>query len=169
MRNTILSIIVIAFLASFAAGCSSAEIPTGTFLPSPGPTEPTATETVAPRSAQLEGFIEYTQTGGIAGIYEQWRFFADGRVIDAEGVEYEISEAETADLLAEIEAMGFYDWEIGPRRLSSCADCFAYTINANYDGQSNELTFVDAQADVPEGVWIILDRIQALLRTISEG
>ena len=72
-------------------------------------------------------------------------------------------------LFGEIEALGFYDWEIGPGRLGSCADCFTYTISARHDGQSNQLTFVDAQANVPEGIWVILDRIQNMVGSVAES
>lgn len=125
------------------------------------------TETAASRQTQEE-VVVYSRTGGIAGISEEWRLFEDGRVVDAEGVEYSISAADMADLIDKIEALGFYEWEAGPRRLGSCADCFSYTINANHDGQSNQLNFVDGQADVPEGIWIILESLQALLGLIAE-
>lgn len=167
MRNQILCTLAAAFMVSYAAGCSPAETPKGTPTPTSETSESTATATVVSRRALPVGAVEYTRTGGIAGISERWRLFADGRVIDAQGVEYEISEAAMADLLTEIASLGFYDWEVGPRRLGSCADCFTYTINADHNGRSNQLSFVDGQADVPEGIWTILDRIQAVLGTIT--
>lgn len=169
MRKTILGILVGIYLASFATGCSPAENPTGTSLPSTKLPELTATLPAPSRRTVPEGAIEYTRTGGIAGIADRWRLFVDGRVIDAQGVEYAIPEAQMANLFAEIEVLGFYDWEASTRRLDSCADCFTYTISANHDGQINQLSFVDGQADVPEGIWTILNRIQAILNTIVEN
>ena len=169
MRNSILCTLAVALVASYAAGCSPAEIPKGTNMPTSKASESTATATVVSRRAPPEEAVEYTRSGGFAGISERWRLFADGRAIDAQGVEYEISEAAMADLLTEIASLGFYDWEVGPRGLGSCADCFTYTISAHHDGQSNQLSFVDGQADIPEGIWIILDRIQAILGTIVES
>ncbi len=169
MRNTIICTLAGVLLASYAAGCSLGENPSGTALPSTISPESTATSTAAPRRALPEGVIDYSRTGGFIGIDERWRLFADGRVTDAQGVEYEVSEIEIAGLLDEIEALGFYDWEIGPERLGSCADCFTYTISAHQDGQSNQLSFVDAQNGVPEGIWVILDRIQAIVDSIAEN
>ena len=169
MRNQIIYTLAAAFIVGYATGCSPAETPKGTPTPTSKTSESTATATVVSRRAPQEEAVEYTRTGGFAGISERWRLFADGRAIDAQGVEYVISEAAMADLLTGMASLGFYDWEVGPRRLGSCADCFTYIINAHYNGQSNQLSFVDGQADVPEGIWIILDRIQAILGTIVES
>ena len=168
MRNTMICTLAGVFIASFAAGCSPGENIAGTPLPSTKSSESTATSTAAPRRSISEGAFEYSRTGGVTGTDERWRFFSDGRVVDAQGVEYEIPETEIASLLEEIEALGFYDWEVGRNRLGSCADCFTYTISAHNDGQSNQLSFVDAQADVPEGIWTILEGIQGLLEVAVE-
>ena len=169
MRNLILRTLAAAITVGYATGCSPAITPAGTSLSSTKPSESTATATVASRRPLLEEAVEYTRNGGFAGISERWRFFANGRIIDAQGVEYMVSETDMADLLDEIEALGFFDWEVGPRRLGSCADCFTYTINAYRNGRSNQISFVDGQADVPVGIWTILDRIQAVLGTITES
>ncbi len=168
MRNTIICTLAAVFIATFAAGCSSSENTAETRLPSAKLSESAATSTVAPQRSPPEGAIDYSRTGGFVGIDERWRLFTDGRVVDAQGVEYALSEIEIAGLFDEIEALGFYEWEVGPERLGSCADCFTYTISSRYDGQSNQMTFVDAQADVPEGIWVILDRIQDMVDSIAE-
>ena len=169
MRNAIICTIAGLFIASFGAGCSSSENTAGTRVPSIRSPQSTATSTVAPQRSLPEGAIEYSRTGGFVGIDEWWRFLTDGRVVDAQGMEYEISEIEISGLFDEIEALGFYEWEVGPERLGSCADCFTYTISVHNDGQSNQLTFVDAQANVPEGIWVILDRIQDMVGSVAES
>ena len=168
MQISTWSILAFVFLSGLLSGCSAATTSVETPLPLTKSAKPAASEMVESRRSLQEGAIEYSRTGGIAGISERWSLFADGRVIDAQGVEYEVSETEIAVLYDEIEALGFYDWEVGPRRLGSCADCFTYTISVHHDGQSNQLSFVDGQADAPEGIWIILDRIQAILNAITE-
>ncbi|MFQ5923734.1 MAG: hypothetical protein ACE5M4_12910, partial [Anaerolineales bacterium] len=169
MLNLASRAIVLTFVLIGVAGCTFAETPTKTAAttseaPSSAPTAPAASK----RGAQVEAVV-YTRTGGFAGTSERWRFFVDGRIIDSQGVEYIVSDTEVADLLDKMHALGFFSWEFVPPRPGSCADCFTYSIDANHDGQSNQLTFVDAQADVPEGIWHILERIQALLQVMVEN
>lgn len=169
MRNAIICTLAGVLLASFTVGCSPGGNSSGTTFLSTQSSETIPTSTVAPQRPLPEGAIEYSRTGGFVGVDERWHFFTDGRVVDAQGVEYEISEIEISGLFDEIEALGFYDWEVEPERLGSCADCFTYTISAHYDGLSNQLTFVDAQAGVPEGIWVILDRIQDMVGSVAES
>ncbi len=161
MQKLVSHTIVTAISIGFATGCSNAVTPVETRLPASEESVPPATS-ISPRGTQEE-VIVYSRTGGFAGISELWRFFGDGRVIDAQGVEYVVSDADLADLLDEMDTLGFFTWEFGTRRLGSCADCFTYSIDANYDGQSNQLIFVDGQEDVPEEIWIILEGIQDLI------
>ena len=167
MRKLVSRTLATVISIGFATGCSRAVIPVETPLPASEESVPTATS-ISPRGTQEEAIV-YSRTGGFAGISESWRFFGDGRVIDAQGIEYVASDTDLADLLDEMDGLGFFTWEFGTRRLGSCADCFTYSIDANHNGQSNQLTFVDAQADVPEGIWVILERIQAILNSIAES
>ena len=120
MRNTIICTLACVLLASYTAGCSPGGNPSGTALQPTKSPESTATSTATPQRSLSEGTIEYSRTGGFIGIDEQWRLSTEGLVVDAQGVEYEVSEIEIASLFDEIEALGFYDWEVGPRRLGSC-------------------------------------------------
>ncbi len=168
MRKLVSRTLVTAISIGFATGCSNAVTPVETRLPASEESVPTATATsISPRGTQEEAIV-YSRTGGFAGISELWRFFGDGRVIDAQGVEYVVSDADLADLVDEMDTLGFFTWEFGTRRLGSCADCFSYSIDANHNGQSNRLIFVDGQEDVPEEIWIILEGIQDLLEVAVE-
>jgi hypothetical protein len=168
MRKLVSRTLIPAISIGFAAGCSSTATRVETPMPAHQESAPAATATsISPRGIQEEAIV-YSRTGGFAGISELWRFFGDGRVIDAQDIEYVVSDTDIADLLDEMDTLGFFTWEFGTRRLGSCADCFTYSIDANHKGQINQLIFVDGQEDVPEEIWIILEAIQNLLEGAVE-
>ena len=168
MRNIVPSALVAALLVGCAAGCSLDEAPVETPVPKSETPQPVATATALTRPGTQEEIIVYARTGGIAGISEQWSFLEDGSVFDAQGVEYSVSDSDIADLIEEMDALGFFAWQFEAPRLGSCADCFTYSIAATYDGQSSHVTFLDGQQDVPEEIWSILEAIQDLLEEAVE-
>lgn len=155
-----------ALSVGLAAGCSPAIEPVEVNLP---PTLLPPTLSPAPRSVPLEGSVVFARTGGIAGISEQWSLFADGRVVNTQGDEFQVDASEIVALVDAMEGMGFYGWRVEVPRRNTCADCFTYSIRASYKGQSNQVDFVDAQLGVPDGVWTLLDRIQVILSEAAEG
>jgi hypothetical protein len=72
-----------------------------------------------------------------------------------------------SQLLAEIEAAGFFEWPPLPRSLVSCADCFTYSITVEYQGKTNRITLVDGQSGAPEEAWTILEGILGILDSVS--
>ena len=130
------------------------------------PTVPGATSTPGGRSSGA--VITFNRSGGIAGISDHWTIYLDGRVIGPADEEARIPADELTELLAEIEAAGFFDWPPLPRSLESCADCFTYSIVVAFEGRTNQITLVDGQTDAPEGAWSIIERIQAVLGSLTD-
>ena len=173
------SSIIMHLAVALTAGCGSAgeiaptlEAPTleAPTLEAPTrqdqPTNPAATITLPGRSSGA--VITFTRTGGIAGISEIWSVYADGRVLGAAAEQGSIPVSEVGQLLAEIEAVGFFDWPARPRSLESCADCFTYSLTVEYQGKSNRITLVDGESGAPEEAWAIFARILEIIESGSE-
>jgi len=155
--------------AALAAGCGPASGPTPG-LETPTLEAPTQAEQMtAPSASPTPGgrsggaVITFGRSGGIAGVSEVWTIYADGRVLSGAGEAGQIPAEAVSELLAEIEAAGFFDWSTPPRALQSCADCFTYSVIVTFEGKTNQITLVGGQTDAPEGAWSILERIQAVL------
>jgi hypothetical protein len=112
--------------------------------------------------------ITFDRSGGIAGISEHWTIYLDGRVIGPAEEEARIPADQVSQVLAEIEASGFFEWPPLSRSLESCADCFTYSITVEYQGKTNRITLVDGQSGAPEEAWTILERILGILASVSD-
>jgi len=169
-----LNLIVIFLAIALTTGCSSvAEItPTleATTLEAPTRQDqtPTPAATPTPGSRSSGAVITFDRSGGIAGISEHWTITLDGRVVGPADEEARIPADEVSQLLAEIEAAGFFEWPPIPRSLQSCADCFTYSITVEYQGKANRITLVDGESAAPEEAWTILERIFGILASVSE-
>ena len=166
---------ILFFLAvTLTTGCASAaeitptlELPT---LESPTRQDQpsTAAATPTPGSRSSGAVISFDRSGGIAGISEQWTIYIDGRVIGPAEEEARIPADEVSQLLAEIEAAGFFEWPPRPRSFQTCADCFTYSITVETQGKTNRITIVDGESGAPEEAWTILERILGVLASVSE-
>ena len=164
-----LSSILIFLAATLMIGCASA---TETAPTPQAPTDqdqppaPEATQT--PDSRSSGAAITLDRSGGIAGISEHWTIYLDGRVIGPAGEEASVPAGEVNQLLADIDAAGFFEWPPRPRSLQSCADCFTYSLTVEYEGKVNRITLVDGESGAPEEAWTILERILGVLESVSE-
>lgn len=130
------------------------------------PSVPAATPTPSSRSSGA--VITFDRSGGIAGISEHWAIYIDGKVIGPAEEEARIPADEVSQLLAEIEAAGFFEVPPRSRSLESCTDCFTYSITVEYQGRINRITLVDGETGVPEEAWTVLERILEILNSVSE-
>ena len=151
------------------AGCASAA-ETAPKLETPTrqnqPPVPSATPT--PDSRSSGAAITLDRSGGIAGISERWTIYGDGTVIGPAGEEARVPAGDVKQLLADIEAAGFFEWPPRPRSLQSCADCFTYSLTVEYEGKANRIMLVDGETGAPEEAWTILERILGVLESVSE-
>ena len=136
--------------------------------PTPQDLSATPAATAIARGQAGGAVITFARTGGIAGISELWSIYPDGRVLGVAGEEGRIPADEVSQLLAEIEAAGFFEWAPRPRSLQSCADCFTYSITVEFQGKINRVTLVDGESGAPEEAWAILERILEILEPVSK-
>lgn len=94
--------------------------------------------------------LVYVKSGGFAGIHEEWRFYADGRLTAADGSTVTLSAQQTNDLQAAIAAADFAGLpeRIGGR--NTCADCFNYSLTVTVDGKTKTVSANDVTlAEMP--------------------
>jgi hypothetical protein len=155
------------------AGCASGTEIAPT-LEAPTPESPTGQDqTPAPAATPTAGdrssgaVITFDRSGGIAGISEHWTIYLDGTVIGPAEEEARIPADEVGQLLAEIEAAGFFEWPPRPRSFQTCADCFTYSITVEYQAKTNRITLLDGESGAPEEAWVLLERILGILDQVS--
>ena len=164
-----LSPIPIFLAATLMIGCATAPGIAPTLQAPTDQDQPPAPEaTPTPDSRSSGAAITLDRSGGIAGISEHWTIYLDGRVIGPAGEEARVPAGELNQLLADIDAAGFFEWPSRPRSLQSCADCFSYSLTVEYEGKANRIMLVDGEIGAPEEAWTILERILGVLESVSE-
>jgi hypothetical protein len=156
------------------AGCGAVAEPQPTETTEPAPTEtmePTPTETTESgaasdaksRAVLGDAVIVYERSGGIAGETNTWKIYADGRVVDGEGNEWQVAPAQVEELLADLETMGFFELDESYMPLDTCCDRFTYTLVVGTDGGAHRVTTID-DSDAPEAVWNALDSVSTFIQ-----
>ena len=112
--------------------------------------------------------IIYQKTGGFAGVSEQWTFLADGRIVDAEGVERQAAVEAIETLLTTIEAGGFFEMKASYIPRNTCCDRFTYRLTVRSGGKEHTVATLDAAPDTPPALWEILDGVQEMTQALSE-
>jgi hypothetical protein len=129
--------------------------------PAPG------TPTGAPENEAAGVTIVLEMSGGIAGKMEKWVIYPDGRVT-ANGAELGTASAEQVQaLVRELEGLGFYELEDRYGHLSTCNDCFNFTILLLREQGEKTVSYVDGGSGVPEQVFEITARIHAFLSELE--
>lgn len=140
--------------------------PVATETAEPAPTETTegGAEPDAKSSTVLgDAVIVYERSGGVAGETNTWKIYADGRVVDGEGNEWQVAPAQVEQLLADLETMGFFELDESYVPLDTCCDRFTYTLVVGTDGGAHRVTTID-DSDAPEAVWNALDSVSTFIQ-----
>jgi hypothetical protein len=131
---------------------------------SPAPTaSPTPTPNTDAVNKSDEQVLVFRQSGGLAGVNDQWVLYADGRIKTSTGQNLQVSPEAVAQLLDEIEKLGFYELESRYVPLNTCCDRFTYEVTIRNGGREHSITVLEATPDVPESVWTILNKVSAFL------
>jgi hypothetical protein len=101
--------------------------------------------------------IVYRRSGGLAGITEEWIVYPDGRVTGPEGPQWQLGAQRLEQILADAEALGFFDMESRYVPDNVCCDRFTYELIIRQGDQVNRVTTVDAAPDAPPELWRIME------------
>ena len=108
--------------------------------------------------------ITYQRSGGIAGVSETWTFYTDGRLVSAEGKEWQIDPQKIARLVADIEKLGFFELSQRYMPSNTCCDRFTYVLTVQAEDVRHSVTFLEANPDVPQALMDILAAVSSLIR-----
>jgi len=147
--------VIIAVLLVFLAGCSSLS----------GATQPVteiAVEDV--KSPEMGGaVIVLERSGGFAGTTEKYTIYPDGRVVAPNGEESMMAEEDVNTLLKDIEDMGFFEMKGSYGMLSTCNDCYTYTLTVQANGEVHTVSAVEGVSGTPDEFWQIIDEVNQLV------
>jgi hypothetical protein len=110
--------------------------------------------------------VVFRREGGIAGLSEQWTIFADGRVQDADGNNYEIEPAAVTAMLATIESAGFMELDNSSPPANLCCDRFVYALAVRLGDRVHTMQTVDGAEEVPEGLMSALNAVQSIVERL---
>ncbi len=113
--------------------------------------------------------IIYKRSGGFAGVHEQWTVYPDGRIVAGDGRQWRVTPEQVEQLLAEIEALGFFEMSGRYMPLNMCCDRFAYEITVRRGDTVKTITTIDAAPDTPPELWRVIDEINRLVSGLGEG
>lgn len=137
----------------------TAPLPKPTNMPGNGPRP----EVTVPPGA----IIVFQRSGGIAGLDENWIIYSEGRLVSAEGKEWQVDPREIAILASGIEELGFLDLRDSYLEWNSCCDRFSYTLTLKTAGSKKTVTWIDANPEIPVNLLAIQERIQGFIQDRS--
>lgn len=168
MRHAVLILLMTVLLTA----CTPAVVPA---TPSPRSNSPLASPpptTVPPALDEESGkdtagkpggaVIVYERSGGLAGVSDRRAVYPDGRIVSSEGQERWGTEQEVAELLDEVEALGFFEMQDAYGPLNACCDRFIYQITILRGDKAKTVRVVEAEPDIPQEFWRVAELIQNL-------
>ncbi len=111
--------------------------------------------------------IVFHRSGGIAGVDEQWTVYRDGRVVANDGRAWQITAEQVEQLLADIEALGFFQLDNDFTPFDTCCDRFTYSLTVHNDDMVKTVTTIDDAANTPDALWNVLERVNSLLVSLQ--
>lgn len=121
-------------------------------------------DTSEPDSSAPQGgpLVDWSRSGGIAGVAEEMTIERDGSAtltvgVDAESTEFRLADGELAQLADELEAADFEAVEPSAAE-AVCADCFVYGVTV----AGEKRIILDDLAERPESVSTVISHLGAI-------
>ena len=105
--------------------------------------------------------VVFKRSGGFAGLDEEWRLYADGRLTLNGEPKGNLTAEQTRQLVSQIEDMGFFELESSYLPLNTCCDRFSYALTVIMDDKSYTVRTMDGAEDTPAEFWEILKLVIA--------
>jgi len=110
--------------------------------------------------------ITYERNGGSGCIDELIGIFTDGRIVVDDGsssTEKHVTPSEVEQLLAGIDARGWFTAEMYSTSHVPCGQCFSYAIRVSYHDQQKTVEAVDGGTDAPADYWQVVSLINGVI------
>ncbi|HYD40272.1 MAG TPA: galactofuranose ABC transporter, permease protein YjfF [Anaeromyxobacter sp.] len=115
--------------------------------------------------------IVFERNGGPRCVGEVFTVFADGRVVADDGKEVReerSTPAEVAQVLAEIDGLGWFSDELYDTWHTRCRECYGYAVTVASQGRVKQVKGVDGGTDAPARYWDAVKAIHGLVRKEKE-
>jgi hypothetical protein len=117
--------------------------------------------------------IVFERSGGLAGIYEVWRFYEDGRMVKTEqrrniAEEAQLPRDAVRDTLERIVDAGFLDLADEYMPANHCCDRFTYRLTIVHEGSVKTVTTMDG-AEQPPALVRALEVVNSLIGQATSG
>ncbi len=128
----------------------------------------------APLAELGNAALLFVRSGGFAGGFTTVRVFEDGSVerIEAPGDAVELFEATPAavsQLLADLQAAGYFELEGSYLPADPCCDRFSYLLSVRGGDGVHTVETVEATEDVPQAVWDSMALVEAFVEDVTTG
>ncbi len=110
--------------------------------------------------------LVYERNGGPRCIDELYAIYPDGRIMGDDGtttIEKQITPAEVEQLLADIDALGWFTNDMFNTWHTPCGQCYGYYITVSYNGQEKTVRAVDGGTDAPANYWKVVSEINGVI------
>ena len=115
--------------------------------------------------------IAYERNGGSTCIDELYSFYADGRILVDDGTtqsELKAEPAEIEQLLAAINARGWFSENMYDTWHTPCGQCFGYYVTVTFEGQTRTVKAVDGGTDAPADYWQVISSINGVIQKLTK-
>jgi hypothetical protein len=116
--------------------------------------------------------IVLERNGGSACIDELFAVYPDGRIAGDDGTrtaEGQVTPATVTQLVANLEALGWFTDRLYSTSHTPCRECFTYFTSVTSGDRSKTIQAVDGGTDAPSEYWLVTSRVSAILPKFSEA
>jgi hypothetical protein len=115
------------------------------------------------RAVFPETIIVYQQQNGPVGDWQQWTVYHSGRIVVADGTEWQASPSTVGPLFDLVERPDF--WNLLPtyKPERKCPDCLVQTVTVYYEGDIKEITVINEPPALPPHLKQVLQELDDLI------
>lgn len=155
-------LVVAACTARPVGGPASPLVPAAAVSPLSPQMTPSDVPPERPREGIEEAAILLQQSGGFAGIAEEWAIYPDGRIVGRDGQEWRVEPAQVQQVLNEAEAMGFFQMKANYVPLDTCCDRILSILTMRNGERVHTVRLLE-DAEAPASLWDLLEAVRRLI------
>lgn len=115
-----------------------------------------------------DAVLFYERAGGLKGIRPglfSWNFYADGRIVGSDGREWQVPPAEIEQLINDVLALGFAEFDASYIPEDTCCDRVTHTLAVQQNGEATKVSVLDA-ADAPDELFQAVNLVNDYLMAL---
>ncbi len=122
---------------------------------------------VNPAAMPVGAVIIFHQSGGFAGLDQQWIIYLDGSIDLPDGTQKQVEVSQVQTLLEDIQAANFFDLNESYVPLDACCDRFVYSLVVRQGDRIHQVTTLSDTPQMPVELQEILELVSGFLASQS--